>query len=118
MTSRLFVRALVVLLGLFGVTAVATAAYSAWLLHRSLTSEYRDKAEAISDSLASASVEYLLFRDPATVQAQIDQYLGIEGVSYVFVVDEQGTIVSHTFVPCVPPEILALPHDYRTAGTR
>jgi PAS domain S-box-containing protein len=117
-TSRLFIRALVVLLGLFGVTALATAAYSSWLLNRSLTAEYRDKAAAIADGIASLSVDYLLFRDPATVQAQIDQYLGIEGVSYVFVMDEHGEIVSHTFAPCVPPEISMLPRDDQTGQTR
>jgi PAS domain S-box-containing protein len=115
-TSRLFTRALSALVCLFGVAAAATAAYSAWQLHESLTAEYQGKAAAIADSIASASVEYLLYRDPATVQAQIDQYLGIEGVAFVFVVDAQGEVVSHTFAPYVPPEVLALSGKGTTAG--
>ena len=34
----------------------------------------------------------------------------IPGISYVFVVDEHGVIIAHTFVPGVPDEIAA---DYR-----
>ena len=38
----------------------------------------------------------------------IDQFLEIIGVSYVFVVDAQGEIISHTFVPSVPEEIVRI----------
>ena len=38
----------------------------------------------------------------------IDQFLEIVGVSYVFVVDAQGEIISHTFVPSVPEAISQL----------
>ena len=50
----------------------------------------------------------LFYRDASTVQAMIDQFLEIIGVSYVFVVDAQGEIISHTFVPSVPEEIIII----------
>ena len=51
-TSRLFVRALTILIGLFGVTTVAIAAFSAWVLDGNLTAEYRSKAAVIADPLS------------------------------------------------------------------
>src|SRR5262249_59987733 len=44
------------------------------------------------------------------LQSIIDQFVEISGISYVFVVDENGVIIAHTFVPGVPDEILA---DYK-----
>ena len=54
------------------------------------------------------ALETLLNREVSTVQAMIDQFTEILGVSYVFVVDNQGEIISHTFVPMVPREILQI----------
>jgi PAS domain S-box-containing protein len=104
---RLLTRALVILLALLGVTAASMACFSAWLLHVSLTKEYESKGTAIAESIASSSVEVLLYRDASTLQATIDQYLEIDGVSYVFVVDDHDQIISHTFAPSVPPEVRA-----------
>src|SRR4030095_8242291 len=45
-------------------------------------------------------------------QPRIGQSLEISSISYVFVVDEKGVIIAHTFVPGVPDEIVA---DYKDA---
>ncbi|MGD9537528.1 MAG: hypothetical protein AB7P52_12510 [Alphaproteobacteria bacterium] len=45
------------------------------------------------------------------MQSIINQFVEIGGISYVFVVDDTGTIIAHTFVPAVPPEIVA---DYKS----
>src|SRR5258705_2515535 len=45
-------------------------------------------------------------------QSIIDQFVQISGISYVFVVDEKGVIIAHTFMPGVPDEIAA---DYKDA---
>ena len=87
---------------LFGVIASATSIMTAWTLHGLMTREYISKGTAIAQSIAGASQEILLNRDAATVQSMIDQYLEIEGVAYVFVVDAEGLVVSHTFVPEFP----------------
>jgi hypothetical protein len=39
-------------------------------------------------------------------------HCSLTSISYVFVVDEKGVIIAHTFVPGVPDEILA---DYKNA---
>ena len=87
---------------LFGVISTLTSALAAWTLHEHMTREYISKGIAIARSIAGASQEILLNRDAATVQAMIDQYHEINGVAYVFVVDREGFVVSHTFVPEMP----------------
>jgi PAS domain S-box-containing protein len=81
-------------------------------MYKNLNAEYTSKGSAIAKSIAGSSVETLLNRDASTIQALIDQFLEIIGVAYVFVVDAKGEIISHTFVPRVPEEIL------RITGTR
>ena len=60
----------------------------------------------------------LLNRDVSTVQAIVDQLTEIKGVSYVFVADKSGEILSHTFVPSVPQEILQLHAEIQKRGGR
>jgi len=96
---------------LFGLIAVTTSALSAWTLHDRLAREYISKGSAIARSIAGASQEILLVRDAATVQSMIDQYLEIEGVAYVFVVDADNLVVSHTFVPEMPRRLRGIQGD-------
>jgi signal transduction histidine kinase/HAMP domain-containing protein len=103
--SKLFKKTLFIIILLFIIIAVTIAISSGWNLYQDLTQEYKSKGTAIAKSIAGSSVETLLIRDASTVQALIDQFLEIVGVSYVFVVDSQGEIVSHTFVPEVPEKI-------------
>nr|WP_321512869.1 ATP-binding protein [uncultured Pseudodesulfovibrio sp.] len=87
---------------LFGCISILTSALAAYTLYNRLTSEYTSKGAAIATAVASASHEILLGRDAVTAQSLIDQYLAIQGVAYVFVIDSDGEIVAHTFVPEVP----------------
>ena len=64
----------------------------AWRVEDELSREYESKGTAIANSIAGPSVEILLHRDAASVQALIDQYLDIDGVGYVFVEDEKGLL--------------------------
>jgi Signal transduction histidine kinase len=93
---------------LFGVISLLTSALAAYMLYDRMVQEYISKGTAITQSIAGASQEILLNRDAATVQAMIDQYLEIEGVSYVFVMDADRVVVSHTFVPEMPPRLATL----------
>ena len=112
---RLFTKAFLILLGLFGVTSVVLAAFLAWSIDQNLTGEFQGKAKAIADSIAGSSVEVLLNRDLATVQAMIDEHRdGIGGVSYIVVINDKGEVISHTFAPIVPQEVLQLPGDRHT----
>lgn len=103
--SKLFQRTLFGIILLFTIIFITISIFSGWNLYKNLTEEYKSKGTAIASSIASSSVETILNLDSATVQAIIDQYLEIEGVSYVFVIDSSGEIISHTFVPSIPQEI-------------
>jgi PAS domain S-box-containing protein len=115
--SKLFKKTLLIIIVLFAVIALTTLFSSGWNLYNGLIAEYRSKGTAIARSIASSSVETLLNRDASTVQAMIDQFTEIVGVSYVFVVDAQGEIISHTFVPKVPDEILDIKASKSDAPT-
>jgi methyl-accepting chemotaxis protein len=107
-TSRLFKKILTIVVLLFGITAITTAVFSGWNLQKHLMEEYKSKGTAIANSIASSSVEILLNRDASTLQAVIDQFMEIQGVSYVYIVDEQGEIITHTFVPSIPEEVFTV----------
>jgi len=106
--SKLFKKTLLIIILLFMVIASTIAVSAGWNLYKDLTQEYRSKGTAIAKSIAGSSVETILNRDASTVQAMIDQFLEIGGVSYVFVVDAQGEIISHTFVPSIPEALSQL----------
>ncbi len=114
--SKLFRKTLLAIVILFGIVANATALLSAWILYNNLTDEYVTKGLSIAKSIAGASVEVLLNRDASTVQSMIDEFLEIEGVAYVYVVDGEGEIISHTFVPCVPEEAKAMGRNKSAAS--
>jgi PAS domain S-box-containing protein len=100
--SPLFKRMLVLLLILFGVIASSTSLLTAYVLYNRLYDEYISTGQVLAKSIANTTIELLLTRDAATLQSTIDQYLEMEGTAYVYVVDTNGNIVTHTFVPHVP----------------
>jgi signal transduction histidine kinase len=106
--SPLLRKALAALVLVFGVTLIATSLLTLWRTQSNLTAEYTSKGTAIAESIAGSSVETLLFRDVSTIQSTIDQSLEIEGVAYIVVVDPQGQVLAHTFVPTVPEEVRKL----------
>src|SRR5262249_41146591 len=69
------------------------------------TDEFVKKGEAIAAEFAASNVELILDRDAAAIQARIDSVKETPGVDYVFVVDSKYDMISHTFVPWIPPEI-------------
>ncbi|SDB02139.1 PAS domain S-box-containing protein [Desulfonatronum thiosulfatophilum] len=116
-SSKLFRKALLAMVLVFGAMATGSSFYSGWTLYRQLMLENESKAVAIARSIANSSTELLLGRDAATLQGVIDQYLEIKNVAYVFVYDRSGDVVSHTFTPRVPEELLGLYESSFTDGT-
>jgi PAS domain S-box-containing protein len=114
----LLTKTLLLMLGVFGATAFTMAAFSAWFLNRNLTREYESKGTTIARGIADSGAETLVNRDASTVQALIDQFLETRGVSYVFVLNADGEIVAHTFVPAVPAEIERLRTDPHAGGVQ
>ncbi|NER38360.1 MAG: HAMP domain-containing protein [Oscillatoria sp. SIO1A7] len=118
--ATLFQKTLVGQIVLFGVVALTTSAFSGWNLNRQLRREYRSKGSAIATSVAYYS-ENLIASSPAeTTQSVIDEFLEIQGVAYVFVVDVNRDIIAHTFVPQVPKELQLLQNvdDFETIVIR
>jgi signal transduction histidine kinase len=107
---RLLTKVLVGEVILFAAIGLATSGIAAYTLASRLSSEFASKGTAIATSIANASDELILTRDASTIQSLVDQFRQIRGVGYVFVVDGDGTIVSHTFVPEVPREMRTLTH--------
>ncbi len=117
--SRLFKKALLFMVVVFGILAAASAGVSALTLHHRLTEEFRSKAVAMVRSIAGSGVPTFLSRDAATLQAMLDQYAEIGGVAYAVALDTDGRILAHTFSPQIPPaeaeDLLALPLRLRNA---
>src|SRR5712692_5976180 len=88
--------------GLF-VLLVAISLLAARALRQALTTEFISKGEAIAVSLANAAEGYIVEgRDASTIQGFVDRFRYIAGVGYVFVVDQEGFVLSHTFQPEFP----------------
>lgn len=104
--SKLFKKTLIMIVLMVGVISTITSTYAGWILYSRIIEEYKSKAIAIANNIAQSSVEIILNRDASTVQSIVDQYSQIEGVSYVLVVHKNGEILSHTFAPKVPYELL------------
>jgi signal transduction histidine kinase len=96
---------------LFAIIAVVTSAVAGYTLNDRLTAEFTSKGTAIATAIANASNELMVTRDASTIQSLVDQFKQISGVGYVLVIDGDGTIVSHTFVPAVPPELVSLRNE-------
>ncbi|THB63305.1 MAG: diguanylate cyclase, partial [Desulfovibrio sp.] len=89
----------------FGVLTTAMSVLFGIFLDSYLTKEHESKAQAIARSVAESDLETVLDRDATAIQAMIDRYLAIAGVSYVVVSDRYGETMAHTFVPIVPDEL-------------
>ncbi len=116
--SQLFKRTLLIMLVLFGVVASVSSLVAAWLIHSHLTEESKTKAVAIARGIAAFSPEIFLNLDAATIQSIIDQFVEIEGVSYVMVLTSQREVLAHTFVPSIPRQVLELAPVHPPAGGR
>ena len=80
-----------------------------------LTEQYQSKGKAIANSIADASVEILLFRDAATIQADDRPVPGRRQDPGRRLRLRRWTsaaeIISHTFVPAIPEEVRSLDSD-------
>ncbi len=106
--SKMFKKTLLMMIFMFGAVASLVSLYSAWMSYQRFIEEYKSKAIAISNNIASSSLEIFLNRDAATIQSIVDEYSEIGGVAYVLVAYEDGEIISHTFAPKIPEKIKVL----------
>jgi hypothetical protein len=106
-TVKLFRGSLFGIYLLFGLIAVSTSALCIYTVNKQLSREYAVNSVAISHAIAHASEAVLQTRDVSSLQALLDQNHEIQGISYLYVTDEHGDFIAHTFVPEVPAEIFA-----------
>ena len=105
--QKLFRRPLFGIFLLFGIIAVSTSWVCIATVDSQLSEEYESNSRGIAQTIADASVDIILNRDLSALQSLIDQFLEIQGISYIYIVNEDGEFLAHTFVPGIPGEILA-----------
>ena len=108
--TRLFQRTMFGIFFLFLFIGVSTSVVSIYSVDAHLTSEYEENSKDIAKTIANASVDIILNRDLSSLQSLIDQFVEIQGISYIYIVNEEGEFLAHTFVPGIPEEILTSDH--------
>jgi len=91
---------------LFLLIGVSTSVVSIYSVDLHLTSEYEENSRDIAKTIADASVDIILNRDLSSLQSLIDQFIEIQGISYIYIVNDTDEYLAHTFVPGIPEEIL------------
>ena len=104
--QKLFQKTLFGIFMLFGVIGISTSALCIYTVDTQLSKEYETNAKGLSKTIADASVDIILNRGLSALQSLIDQFVEIQGISYIYVVSDTGEIIAHTFVPGIPAEIL------------
>ncbi len=105
--KRLFQKTLFGIIAVFGLIGLSTSILAVRTVNDHLSDEYISNSQNIAKTIADSSVDILLNRDLATLQSLIDQFLGIQGIKYIYITNESGEYMAHTFVPGIPEEILA-----------
>lgn len=104
---KLFRKTLFGVFFLFGVIGVSTSLLCIYTVDTHLSKEYEANSTGIAKTIADASVNILLNSNLTALQSLIDQFIEIQGVSYIYITSETGEILAHTFVPGIPEEIRA-----------
>ena len=90
---------------LFGVIGISTSVLCIYAVDSHLSEEYESNSRGIAKTIADASVDILLNRNLTALQSLIDQFVEIQGISYIYITSETGEFLAHTFVPGIPEEI-------------
>ena len=103
--QKLFRKTLFGVFFLFGVIGVSTSVLCIYTVDTHLSEEYESNSRDIAKTIADASVDILLNRNLTALQSLIDQFVEIQGISYIYITSETGEFLAHTFVPGIPEEI-------------
>jgi sensor histidine kinase regulating citrate/malate metabolism len=90
---------------LYGLIALSTSALCVYTVDRQLSTEYEVNSHQIAQAIANGSLDIILNRDLSALQTVIDQFRQIHGIKYIYIADDTGELLAHTFVPGIPPEI-------------
>lgn len=103
--SRLFSKALIFMLLAFGALALVTSGYSAWLLKSRLTNEHTEHALAIAQSIANPDATLQENSTTFPSQNRLKKYTDIDGISYIIITDNAGTIEAQSFDGFIPTAV-------------
>ena len=116
--QKLFRKTLFGVFFLFGVIGVSTSVLCIYTVDTHLSEEYESNSRDIAKTIADASVDILLNRNLTALQSLIDQFVEIQGISYIYITNEDGEFLAHTFVPGIPTEIAQSDHASRATVER
>jgi hypothetical protein len=108
--ARFYQKTLFGMFALMGLIVASTSALYVYTIDRQLNDSLQRNSRTIARSIADSNIDLIVNLNYSALQSIVDQYVEIPGISYVFVVDANGVIIAHTFVPGVPDVIAA---DYR-----
>ena len=114
---KLFQKTQFGIFGLFGLIVLSTSALTIYTVQTHLTTEYESNSRNIAKTIADASVDILLNRNLATLQSLIDQFVEIQGIRYVYITNDNGEFLAHTFVPGIP-EVISKSDPFETAAVK
>ncbi len=116
--ARYYQKTLFGMFALMGFIVISTSAHHVYTVDHQLTGDLLTNSRAIVRGIANSNIHLIVNKNYSALQSIIDQFIEIKGVSYVFVVDETGAIIAHTFVPGVPKEIASNYKDGRPTYER
>ena len=105
--KKLFQKTLFGIFVVFGCIGLSTSILTVYTVDTHLSEEYQSNGSNIAKTIADSSVDILLNRNLTALQSLIDQFVEIQGIKYIYITDEKGEFVAHTFVPGIPAEIRA-----------
>ena len=105
--QKLFKKTLFGIFALFGLIGLSTSILCVYTVDTHLSAEYESNSRDIAKTIADSSVDILLNRDLSALQSLIDQFVEIQGIKYIYITNEAGEFLAHTFVPGIPAEIRA-----------
>ena len=105
--KKLFQKTLFGIFVVFGCIGLSTSILTVYTVDTHLSEEYQSNGSNIAKTIADSSVDILLNRNLTALQSLIDQFVEIQGIKYIYITDEKGEFVAHTFVPGIPEEIRA-----------
>ncbi len=108
--TRLFQKTIFGVITLFGLIGLTAAFVTINAVDQELTAENEENSKHIAKAVADISVDILLNSDLSTLQARVDQLLTVDGVDYIYITDEHGEIISHTFIGNIPESIMESDH--------
>lgn len=105
--KKLFQKTLFGVFSLFGFIALSMSALCIYTVDTHLSEEYVSNSQDIAKTIADSSVDIMLNRNLAALQSLVDQFVEIQGIKYIYITNETGEFLVHTFVPGIPEEVLA-----------